>query len=122
MGRVTFESIGKALPGRRNLVVSSQKIEVPGIEVFSSVGDALHATLPSVPVYFVGGLGIYEEAILEYATHADVTYVPDVVEHPEAVRFPVEMLAAHFEASPLLDHEDEPTLKTQFFTRKDALP
>jgi dihydrofolate reductase len=37
MGRSTFESIGKALPGRRNVVVTGRAIDVPGVESVRSL-------------------------------------------------------------------------------------
>ena len=39
MGRKTFESIGKLLPNRRNVVLSSRP--VPGVETYASLDEAL---------------------------------------------------------------------------------
>lgn len=41
MGRKTYESIGRPLPNRRNIVLSSQEIEKEGIEVFSTIPEML---------------------------------------------------------------------------------
>jgi len=41
MGRKTFESIGRPLPNRRNIVLSSQKIEKEGIETFHSINEMM---------------------------------------------------------------------------------
>jgi dihydrofolate reductase len=42
MGRKTFESIGRPLPGRVTLVLSrSQDLHIPGVEVVTSVDEAL---------------------------------------------------------------------------------
>ena len=42
MGRKTWESIGRPLPGRRNIVVSrNPDLQLTGAEVASSLGDAL---------------------------------------------------------------------------------
>lgn len=42
MGRKTYDSIGKPLPGRRNVVISRQKdLSITGVEVFNSLNDAL---------------------------------------------------------------------------------
>jgi dihydrofolate reductase len=44
MGRNTWESLGKALPGRRNIVVSrNPDYEANGAEVFTSLEDAIDA-------------------------------------------------------------------------------
>lgn len=41
MGRKTYESIGKPLPNRRNIVLSSQELEFPGIDVSHSIQEML---------------------------------------------------------------------------------
>ena len=65
MGRRTFVSIGRALPGRRNLVVSRTLVDVPeGVEVFDSLGTALSAARTTDPEPFViGGAALYAEAL-----------------------------------------------------------
>lgn len=61
MGRKTFESIGRALPGRRNLVLSSSSPQVPeGVEVFSDLDSLLAATANDREVYVIGGATIYK--------------------------------------------------------------
>ena len=75
MGRRTFESIGKPLPGRRNLVVSTTLSSSPGVEVFPSLEDAIHAARATDPLPFViGGARLYREA-LPRATDLHVTWV-----------------------------------------------
>ena len=41
MGRKTFESIGRPLPNRKNIVVSSSMKEQDGIKVFNNLNDAI---------------------------------------------------------------------------------
>lgn len=41
MGRKTYESIGRPLPNRRNIVLSSQGIEKEGIEAFPTIPEML---------------------------------------------------------------------------------
>jgi dihydrofolate reductase len=115
MGRTTFESIGKPLPGRRNVVVTSRPLDVPGVECVGSVDEAL-ALGGDHDVWFIGGARIYEEA-MKHADVIDVTYVPDRVDAPDAVRAPPidERL---FEAGPLVPHEDEPALTRRIYTRR----
>ncbi|MBC2603468.1 dihydrofolate reductase [Puniceicoccus vermicola] len=59
MGRKTYESIGRPLPKRRNLVLSRSDFEAPGIEVFSSVKALQSALAPDEKVYVIGGAEIY---------------------------------------------------------------
>jgi dihydrofolate reductase len=114
MGRRTFESINKPLPGRRNVVVTSRPLDVPGIELVASIEEAL-ALAGDADVWFIGGARIYEEA-LKIVDVVDVTYVPDHVDAPNAVRAP--KVDWHFIGGPLLQHEQEPALKRRVFRRR----
>ena len=63
MGRNTYESIGRPLPNRENIVVSRQAGFNPeGVRVFSSLNDALAytATLP-LKTFIIGGDRIYKQ-------------------------------------------------------------
>jgi dihydrofolate reductase len=115
MGRKTFESIGRALPGRRNIVVTSRPIEAPGVECVASVDEALAIAGPG-DVWFIGGALIYAGA-MEHVDLIDVTYVPDRVDAPDAVRAPA-VDERVFEPSPLVPHEDEPTLTRRTYRRR----
>ncbi len=64
MGRNTWESLGKALPGRRNIVVSrNPDYEANGAEVFTSLEDAIDACTGNEKVFIIGGAQIYDEAL-----------------------------------------------------------
>ena len=64
MGRRTWDSLGKPLPGRENIVISRKAgFEAPGASVASSV-EAAVALCTGEPVAFViGGAGIYSAAL-----------------------------------------------------------
>ena len=65
MGRNTWESLGKALPGRRNIVVSrNPDYEAADAEVFESLDDAIDACSGSDKVFIIGGAQIYDEALI----------------------------------------------------------
>ena len=60
MGRKTWESLGKPLPGRRNLVLTRQAgYAARGAEVFASPDAALAAVRDAVRVFVIGGAEIY---------------------------------------------------------------
>lgn len=60
MGRKTFESIGRALPGRRNIVVTRQPDYVAaGCEVVGSPEDAIAAAAGADEVMVIGGAEVY---------------------------------------------------------------
>ncbi len=65
MGRKTHESIGRALPGRRNIVITRQAVTYPGCEVVASLGDAFEAVKddPSGEAFIFGGGEIYAQAM-----------------------------------------------------------
>jgi dihydrofolate reductase len=116
MGRHTFESIGHPLPGRRNIVVTSRPLNVEGVECVASVDEALEKAGDEIDVWFIGGKRIYEEA-MKHVDVIDVTYVPDHVTAPDAVRAP--NIDGTWEGGRIVQHEDEPTLKRRVFTRRE---
>jgi dihydrofolate reductase len=64
MGRKTFASIGKALPGRRNLVISrSPQAPQEGVEWFDSLPAALAACADCAEIMIVGGGLLYQQAL-----------------------------------------------------------
>lgn len=64
MGRKTWESLGKALPGRENIVVSSQPgYEAPGAAVASSLGAALALCAGEPVVFVIGGYRLFLDSL-----------------------------------------------------------
>ena len=62
MGRKTFESLGKPLPGRRNVVIScSARFE--GVEMLSSFEALEESAFAPAPVWIIGGGVLYERAL-----------------------------------------------------------
>lgn len=62
MGRRTFESIGRPLPGRENIVISGTLEEIPGITVFRSL-DELEYFETEKEVWLFGGAEIYRQGL-----------------------------------------------------------
>jgi|SRR6185312_1861039 len=63
MGRKTFDSVGKPLPNRRNIVVTRQAITIPGCEVVGSIDEALALCDGEEEVFIGGGAEIYRTAM-----------------------------------------------------------
>jgi len=68
MGRKTFESIaerlGKPLPERRNIVLSSKSfVYYPGVETYPSIESALIATKKEDKIFVIGGERVFKETI-----------------------------------------------------------
>ncbi|MDE5610827.1 MAG: dihydrofolate reductase [Odoribacter sp.] len=62
MGRKTYESIGRPLPNRRNIVISRNPDFHPeGCEVVPGIADALRLVADEEEVFIIGGGTIYRE-------------------------------------------------------------
>ena len=73
MGHSTYESIGRALPKRQNIVLSRTPFEAPDITVVDSLEEAYKAATNEIVV--IGGGQVYREALptanIVYATEID---------------------------------------------------
>jgi dihydrofolate reductase len=80
MGRKTYESIGKALPGRTNLVLTrSADFDAAGCTVVGSIEDARSAASDEAALMVIGGAEIYR-LCLPLATRIHLTLVHARVE------------------------------------------
>jgi dihydrofolate reductase len=87
MGRKTYQSIGRPLPGRKNIVISrDNNFQAEGVEVVNSVDAALALVVDSAEVMVIGGGAIYQHCLAAaqrlYITHinADIdgdTHFPE---------------------------------------------
>lgn len=88
MGRKTFDSVGKPLPNRRNIVISRQPdLQIEGVEVFDNLGNAVNACKNEDEFFVIGGGEIYKQAMplakQIYITKVDAslnadTFFPDI--------------------------------------------
>ncbi len=75
MGRRTFESLPKgALPGRRNIVVSTTLNSLPGCDVANSFQAALSMLQPQTKAFVIGGASLYKSG-LEYAAVMELSRI-----------------------------------------------
>jgi len=101
MGRKTWESIGRPLPGRRNIVVSrNPNFQLTGAELASSLEEALNRLSEFPRVFVIGGEQLFKQAFdiadQLYITEIDLdieggdTYfeVPNVSDWKEVERTP----------------------------------
>ena len=64
MGRKTFESLGRPLPGRRNIVITrNSEYQSPGCEVVVTIADAIALCADAEEVFFIGGAELYAQVI-----------------------------------------------------------
>lgn len=82
MGRKTFESIGKALPKRKNIVITKNKnYSSQQIEISSSLEEALNLakTYTKEKIFIIGGGQIYTQAI-SLADILEITLIEEILE------------------------------------------
>ena len=86
MGRKTWESIGRPLPGRENIVVTRDTgYQAQGCQVVHSIEEAFQLTNKSDEVMIIGGAGLYQQTL----EHADRLYLTRVRAEVEGdTRFP----------------------------------
>ncbi len=76
MGRKTFESIGRPLPKRRNIVITREKnYKKEGIEIAHSLEEAVKLFDKKEEIFIIGGAEIYKQGIeiadKLYISHVD---------------------------------------------------
>ena len=87
MGRTTFESIGRPLPNRRNVVLTRHNtLEIPGVEVVHSVEEVLALNDGLDDLFVLGGENVYRQFLpladrlyiteIDYKTEGD-TFFPE---------------------------------------------
>lgn len=76
MGRKTYESIGKPLNCRDNIVVTSQDLNIDGVHCVRSLEDAykLAEDLDGEKIFVIGGGQLYEAA-MPYTDYLDITEI-----------------------------------------------
>ena len=91
MGLNTWESIGKALPNRRNIVISRTPASAQGAEVFFSIPDALAASAHDAyqEVFIIGGGEIYRQ-IFPLAHRLYLTLVHTTIEDADTFFPPID--------------------------------
>lgn len=105
MGRKTYESIGRPLPGRRNIVVTrNADYKVPGCEVVNSIAAAEALASAAEEVMMIGGATLYVDTL----PIADRLYITEVDAEVEGdARFPA------------IDHEEWQEISRSAFSANE---
>lgn len=81
MGRKTWESLGRPLPNRTNVVVTRQELAFEGARTVHSLAEAIALFPEEEEVFIIGGAQIYAEALPEadrlYLTRVGRSYEGD---------------------------------------------
>lgn len=121
MGRKTYESMGRPLPNRKNLVITGSKDFRPaGVTLVPSMEDALKLAKDDGDVFVIGGARVFEAA-LPVADRLELTRVHAAI--PGDVYFPpfnpADWTLASEEKHPADDRNQYP-YSFQTFDRKKA--
>ena len=79
MGRKTYESIGRPLPNRRNIIISSTIRSIDGAEVFSSIEAALEALKHEDEIIITGGSYLFNDTT-DIVNKLVITFVDTSIE------------------------------------------
>lgn len=83
MGRKTYESIGRPLPGRQNIIVTRDvTFKAEGCQIVHSLDEALQFVNHASEVFIIGGANLYAQTLALahklHVTHIDATIEGDV--------------------------------------------
>ncbi|PKF62639.1 type 3 dihydrofolate reductase [Psychromonas sp. psych-6C06] len=89
MGRKTYQSIGRPLPGRQNIVITrDESLQIEGVDCVQTLEQAIQLLGNIEEVMIIGGATIYEQFLVQadrlYLTFIDLetkgdTYFPDYI-------------------------------------------
>ncbi len=115
MGRKTFDSIGKALPNRKNIVISRQSnYTAEGATVVSSLWDAFELCDDENEAFVIGGAQIFEQSL----PLADILYLTIIHHQFDADTFFPEIDQAYWIEAESITHEpDEKNLYSYTFIK-----
>ncbi len=113
MGRKTFESLGKPLPGRENFVLThSKRANEAPLKFFSSIDEALK-NVSTEKAFIIGGEKVFQQTIDKvegiWLTRIDEDYEGDVF-YPEIPRL--------FEIKTREKSPEEPKLEFLYYEKK----
>ena len=112
MGRKTFESIGRPLPRRENIVLTQQTLDIPGVTIIHSLAD-LEGIDSEKEIWILGGAEIYRQtlphcsdfylSVIKREVEGDTFFPPfeDTFEPKEIIREELEFRIEHYVNSSL---------------------
>ena len=83
MGLTTYNSIGRPLPKRKNIVLSKSSGPIDGVEVVNSINAAVDAAGEAEEIMVIGGASIYKQ----FLPMADLIYLTVIHTNPKGDAF-----------------------------------
>lgn len=121
MGRSTFESIGRPLPGRQNIVISRTMTVQHGITIARGPTDAFAFLFVEEPAFIIGGAKIYEQ-LLPYCSELLITEVAGVHEGDTFMPPFEEQFALVEDLTPLRHELEDASLRFLRYRRRPSHP
>lgn len=116
MGRKTYESIGRPLPNRKNVVLSRQEKPIEGVYVLPSIEKVIAFFGADFDV--IGGAEIYAEFLkANLIEEAIITHVEATVDEGVLTKFPVELMKGFISPNPVVVHEKDDNNDASFVIR-----
>lgn len=113
MGRNTFESIGRPLPGRQNIVVSrNPDLVIDGVDVVNSVEQAIEVADQCDELMIIGGAMLYEHMLPK----ADILYLTQIDLQAEGDAYFPDYMQYNWEKSEVSQHDSKSGLKFSTFS------
>lgn len=114
MGRKTFESIGKPLPGRTNIVLSHSTSPIDGVIIADSLSSAIQQNKDAPEIFIIGGAEIFGQSI----SIATRLYITRIHHHFKAdVFFPkINELVWRCQNKEFRQHDDKNEYDMTFYT------
>lgn len=106
MGRKTYESIGKPLPGRTSIVITrNHDYTADGVTIAHTLEAGIAMCGEDSEIFIIGGAEIYAQAL----SHADKLYITEIQENVLGdAQFPEFNLSEWREISRTIHHQDSP--------------
>ena len=113
MGRTTFESIGRPLPGRPNIVLTRSQTPIPGTTCVPSIEAAYAAAERAPRVFIIGGASVYRQ----FLPYVDTVHVTKIDRAPASDSFFENLDASpDFRIRETGDWQEENGVRYQFVT------
>lgn len=109
MGLKTYQTIGKPLINRTNVVLTSQDLAIPGIEIFHNIEDVLEK-FHHQDIFIIGGKSVYEQ----FFSKADELIISRLDQSYDCDVF----LNFNLQDFKLIKEENHPEFKVFYYLRK----
>ena len=118
MGRKTFESIGRPLPDRTNLIISNTLSNVEGAFIYKDLNSAINNVPDGQEVVIIGGGYLFRESI-NYFNKLVITLVDCVIEDGDIFYPEIDLRNWKLEKEDVIkkDHDNEYNFKVRVLTK-----